>query len=66
MTVKRGYLESSGARCQVLLVVRDRWVVIDGLNGNVDVFTFLEFDYVTTLDINEEVLSAAVYVSEIP
>ena len=54
------------AKCQVMILIEDRYVIVDGLNGNVDVFSQEKFDYICTIDINEEKVAAAYYSSEIP
>jgi hypothetical protein len=47
-------------------VISDAFIVADGLNGNVDIFTLLDFRYIGTLDINESSLSAMLYIEEVP
>ena len=49
-----------------MLVIQDRYVLVDGLNGNADVFSFDNFDYLCTIDINEEILSSAFFSEEVP
>lgn len=48
-----------------MLVFQSRFVLVDGLNGNVDVFSFENFDYICTIDINEEVLSSGYFSEEV-
>jgi len=43
------------------LVINDEYVILDGLNGNVDIFSLENFDYLASLDIKEETLLSAYY-----
>lgn len=62
--MKNGEIDSN-AKCNVMLTIEDRYVLADGLNGNIDVFSFENFDYICTIDINEETLSTAYFSSEV-
>ncbi len=41
---KRGYKRDGqldqNSKCRVMLVVQEKFILVDGLNGNVDVFNF--------------------------
>ena len=74
LAFKRGYIKrndqgdqvDSAAQCRVMGVISDAFIVVDGLNGNVDIFSLLDFRYIGTLDINESSLSAMLYIEEVP
>lgn len=40
-------------------VFQDKYVVVDGLNGNADVFSLSDFSYIDTLDLCQGVLLSA-------
>jgi len=59
MAFKRGY----GDVCRALVVLDDL-VLVDGLNGNVDVFRTEDLMYVGTIDINESAMTSALVFQE--
>lgn len=75
LAFKRGYAESTddgckpdgSAKCRSIHVLRKYGLVlVDGLNGNVDVFGLLDFMYRGTLDINESVMTCVLDISDAP
>ena len=75
MAFKRGYAESAdggckpdgSAKCRSIHVLsKYGLVLVDGLNGNVDVFGLLDFMYRGTLDINEAVMTCVLDISDAP
>ena len=53
MAFKRGY----GELCRAIVVLEEM-VLVDGLNGNVDVFRTEDFMYLGTIDINESSMTS--------
>ena len=54
---KRGYKRDGNldknSKCRIMMVVKEQFIIVDGLNGNVDVFNFETLQYCGTLDIEE-------------
>lgn len=67
---KRGYKRDGNldknSKCRIMMVVKEQFIFVDGLNGNVDVFNFDNLQYCGTLDIEESQLTSALYFSELP
>lgn len=67
---KRGYkrdgILDSNSKCRIMAVISQTFIIVDGLNGNVDVFNFDTLQYCGTLDIEESLLTAALYMADVP
>jgi hypothetical protein len=67
---KRGFKRDGNldknSKCRIMMVVKEQFIFVDGLNGNVDVFNFDTLQYCGTLDIEESQLTSALYFSELP
>ena len=54
---KRGYKRDGNldknSKCRIMMVIKEQFIIVDGLNGNVDVFNFDTLQYCGTLDIEE-------------
>lgn len=67
---KRGYKREGNldknSKCRIMMVIKEQFIIVDGLNGNVDVFNFETLQYCGTLDIEESQLTSALYFSDVP
>ena len=69
LAFKRGYAVSGDidehAKCSAMLVIEGKFVLLDGLNGNVDVFLLEDFRYLGTLDINCSTMITGLFIKEL-
>ncbi len=50
---KRDGVLDNNSKCRIMAVISQTFIIVDGLNGNVDVFNFDTLQYCGTLDIEE-------------